>query len=152
MAQDKETRDRVRELVKQVLATVPTEEETAASETKQAENFPQRVVVNSLKDEVKEACRMMFAGMSIAVALVVTFPLLLSIATVPPAAAPAPAQPARPSLFDVVEQHMSAQGRPIFQRYVAQTLVPQAQADVIAQRQYLQSLHALVYFGQLNVV
>jgi len=45
MAEDKETRDRVRELVKQVLATVPTEDELA-------ENFPQRVVVNSLQDKV----------------------------------------------------------------------------------------------------
>ena len=45
MAEDKETRDRVRELVKQVLATVPTEDEPA-------ENFPQRVVVNSLQDKV----------------------------------------------------------------------------------------------------
>jgi ribose 5-phosphate isomerase B len=47
MAEDKETRDRVRELVKQVLATVPTEEEPA-------ENFPQRVVVNSLQDKVEK--------------------------------------------------------------------------------------------------
>lgn len=45
----KETRDRVRELVKQVLASVPTEDET---EEKPPENFPQRVVVNSLKDEI----------------------------------------------------------------------------------------------------
>jgi ribose 5-phosphate isomerase B len=43
--EDKETRDRVRELVKQVLATVPTEDEPA-------ENFPQHVVVNSLQDNV----------------------------------------------------------------------------------------------------
>ncbi len=46
MAEDKETRDRVRELVKQVLATVPTEDEPA-----RAEIFPQRVVVNSLQDK-----------------------------------------------------------------------------------------------------
>lgn len=55
MAEDKETRDRVRELVKQVLATVPTEgdtTETQSSAEKQAEKFPQRVVVNSLKDEI----------------------------------------------------------------------------------------------------
>ena len=44
-----ETRDRVRELVKQVLATVPTEDETTAAPP---ENYPQRVVVNSLKDEI----------------------------------------------------------------------------------------------------
>lgn len=44
MAEDKETRDRVRELVKQVLATVPTEES-------EAENFPQRVRVNSLQED-----------------------------------------------------------------------------------------------------
>ena len=47
MAEDKETRDRVRELVKQVLATVPTEDEPATKE-----NFPQRVVVNSLQDKI----------------------------------------------------------------------------------------------------
>lgn len=49
MSENKETRDRVRELVKQVLATVPTEGE---SEQKAPENYPQRVVVNSLKDEI----------------------------------------------------------------------------------------------------
>lgn len=48
MAENKETRDRVRELVKQILATVPTEDEPKA---KPAENFPQRVVVNSLKND-----------------------------------------------------------------------------------------------------
>jgi ribose 5-phosphate isomerase B len=50
MAEDKETRDRVRELVRQVLATVPTEEEEPAE--KPTENFPQRVVVNSLQDKI----------------------------------------------------------------------------------------------------
>ncbi len=47
---DKETRDRVRELVKQVLATVPTEGEPAAKATS-AEAAPpiEHVVVNSLK-------------------------------------------------------------------------------------------------------
>src|SRR5690349_18514485 len=49
--EDKETRDRVRELVKQVLATVPTEDEP---EEKPAENFPQRVRVNSLPDNLKQ--------------------------------------------------------------------------------------------------
>lgn len=48
MAEDKETRERVRELVRQVLATVPTQEEPPK---KPAENFPQRVVVNSLQDK-----------------------------------------------------------------------------------------------------
>src|SRR5215203_2755369 len=47
MAEDKETRDRVRELVRQVLATVPAEDEPEP-----AENFPQRVVVNSLQDKI----------------------------------------------------------------------------------------------------
>lgn len=47
MADNKETRDRVRALVREVLATVPTEDEDAPPE-----NFPQRVVVNSLKDEI----------------------------------------------------------------------------------------------------
>ena len=50
MAENKETRDRVRELVKQVLATVPTEE--GEPERKVSENYPQRVIVNSLKDEI----------------------------------------------------------------------------------------------------
>ena len=45
---DKQTRDRVRELVKQVLATVPTEGEAA---TKQ-DPGPEHVVVNSLKDKI----------------------------------------------------------------------------------------------------
>jgi ribose 5-phosphate isomerase B len=48
MANDKETRDRVRALVRDVLANVPVEE----SEEKPEETFPQRVVVNSLKNEV----------------------------------------------------------------------------------------------------
>ncbi len=47
MSTDKETRDRVRALVRDVLANVPVEEEAA-----QAESFPKRVVVNSLKDEI----------------------------------------------------------------------------------------------------
>jgi len=46
MAQDKETRDRVRALVKEVLANVPVEDE------KPQETFPKRVVVNSLKDNI----------------------------------------------------------------------------------------------------
>jgi len=58
---EKDTRDRVRELVKQVLASVPEIEETQQTEfnSQKAErtsaienNFPQRVVVNSLKDEI----------------------------------------------------------------------------------------------------
>lgn len=49
MAEDKETRDRVRELVRQVLATVPTEDDTPE---KPQENYPQRVAVNSLKGNV----------------------------------------------------------------------------------------------------
>jgi len=48
MAENKEARERVRALVKEVLANVPVEEETPS------ENFPQRVVVNSLKDEVSK--------------------------------------------------------------------------------------------------
>ncbi len=45
MSEEKETRARVRELVKQVLANVPLEEEPA-------ETFPQRVVVNSLQEKL----------------------------------------------------------------------------------------------------
>ena len=47
---DKETRDRVRALVKQVLENVPLEEEKPSASA-QTENFPQRVVVNSLKEK-----------------------------------------------------------------------------------------------------
>jgi ribose 5-phosphate isomerase B len=46
MAEDKETRERVRELVKQVLANVPVEDEEPP------ETFPKRVVVNSLQDKI----------------------------------------------------------------------------------------------------
>jgi ribose 5-phosphate isomerase B len=53
MAEDKSARDRVRELVRQVLATVPAEEENVEKEEKTPANvFPQRVVVNSLKEEI----------------------------------------------------------------------------------------------------
>ena len=45
MSEEKETRERVRELVRQVLATVPAEEEPV-------KNFPERFVVNSLKSEI----------------------------------------------------------------------------------------------------
>ena len=45
MSEQKETRERVRELVKQVLANVAPEENVA-------ETFPQRVVVNSLQDKI----------------------------------------------------------------------------------------------------
>jgi ribose 5-phosphate isomerase B len=46
MSEQNETRERVRALVKQVLESVPLEQETPA------ETFPTRVVVNSLKDEI----------------------------------------------------------------------------------------------------
>ncbi len=45
MSEQNETRERVRQLVKEVLANVPLEEETP-------ETLPKRVVVNSLKDEI----------------------------------------------------------------------------------------------------
>jgi ribose 5-phosphate isomerase B len=48
MAQDKETCDRVRELVRQVLASVPAEEDAP---DKPKETFPQRLTVNSLKHD-----------------------------------------------------------------------------------------------------
>ena len=47
---DKETRDRVRELVKQVLATVPTEDETASTPTESP--AVEHVVVNSLQEKM----------------------------------------------------------------------------------------------------
>ena len=46
MSEQNETRERVRQLVKQVLETVPLEQEAAP------ENFPKRIIVNSLKDEI----------------------------------------------------------------------------------------------------
>lgn len=49
---DKETRERVRALVKQVLESVPLEDEKPSKQ--QAENFPQRVVVNSLKEKTEK--------------------------------------------------------------------------------------------------
>src|SRR5688572_20018083 len=48
---NKETRDRVRELVKQVLATVPTEGEPERPPASMAPDV-EHVVVNSLKDKV----------------------------------------------------------------------------------------------------
>lgn len=48
---NKETRDRVRELVKQVLATVPTEGEPPNAGPP-ADRSPEHVVVNSLKDKI----------------------------------------------------------------------------------------------------
>jgi ribose 5-phosphate isomerase B len=53
MAEDKETRDRVRALVREVLANVPVEADEAPSAAGEpAKNYPERVVVNSLKDEI----------------------------------------------------------------------------------------------------
>ncbi len=51
MSEEKETRDRVRALVKQVLESVPLEDEKHIAAAPPPENFPQRIVVNSLKDE-----------------------------------------------------------------------------------------------------
>ena len=48
---DNETRDRVRALVKQVLENVPLEDEKTSTSQSQTEHFPQRVVVNSLKEK-----------------------------------------------------------------------------------------------------
>ena len=52
MSDKNETRDRVRALVKQVLESVPLEDEKPTSVGQTKENFPQRVVVNSLKEEI----------------------------------------------------------------------------------------------------
>ena len=49
---DKETRDRVRELVKQVLATVPTEGEAEHRTASQADAAVEHVVVNSLQEKL----------------------------------------------------------------------------------------------------
>ena len=46
MAEDKETRERVRELVRQVLENVPVENEEPT------ETFPKRIVVNTLQDKI----------------------------------------------------------------------------------------------------
>lgn len=50
---DKETRDRVRALVKQVLENVPLEDEKPQRQ-QTAENFPQRIIVNSLKENAEK--------------------------------------------------------------------------------------------------
>lgn len=50
---DKETRDRVRALVKQVLESVPVEDEKPQIQKLQ-EHFPQRVLVNSLKEKAEK--------------------------------------------------------------------------------------------------
>lgn len=47
---NKETRDRVRELVRQVLATVPTEGQTASPQP--VEHQPEHVIVNSLQEKM----------------------------------------------------------------------------------------------------
>lgn len=53
MAEDKETRDRVRALVRQVLESVPVEDEnTVSTDAPAPENFPKRVVVNSLRNKI----------------------------------------------------------------------------------------------------
>jgi ribose 5-phosphate isomerase B len=52
MAEDKETRDRVRALVRDVLANVPVEGEENKEEKKEEPFVPTRLVVNSLKDEI----------------------------------------------------------------------------------------------------
>ena len=50
---DQSTRDKVRELVKQVLATVPTEGESAqAAQSAHSAHEPEHVIVNSLKDKM----------------------------------------------------------------------------------------------------
>lgn len=57
MTEDKSARDRVRELVRQVLASVPDAEENKLATPEERKNappevYPQRVVVNSLKNEI----------------------------------------------------------------------------------------------------
>lgn len=52
MANDRETRDRVRALVRDVLANVPPEAPEATETDAPPETLPQRVVVNSLKGEI----------------------------------------------------------------------------------------------------
>jgi ribose 5-phosphate isomerase B len=53
MAEDKETRERVRALVRQVLESASVENEnTVSADAPARENFPKRVVVNSLQDKI----------------------------------------------------------------------------------------------------
>lgn len=52
MANDKETRDRVRALVRDVLESVPVEDVSPAAAGASAETLPERLIVNSLKNEV----------------------------------------------------------------------------------------------------
>lgn len=52
MSEEKEARDRVRALVKQVLESVPLENEEKVSAREPEKSFPQRVVVNSLQNKI----------------------------------------------------------------------------------------------------
>ncbi len=52
---EKETRERVRALVRQVLASVPDEVASTAAIAPETPSFPQRLVVNSLKEEIGKA-------------------------------------------------------------------------------------------------
>lgn len=75
-------------------------------------------------------------------------PTLQAAATPKPAAT---AAPAKPTLLTVVAQRMSPIGRPIFERYIQQTLVPQARADGAAELQYRKALQALVAAPTLDM-
>lgn len=78
--------------------------------------------------------------------------LLLAAADLPPVQATAPAAaPARQSLFDVVSQKLSPEGRPAFQSFVTDTLIPRVRTDRAAEVKYLQSLQALVRAAALDV-
>lgn len=63
--------------------------------------------------------------------------------------AKAPAQ--APSLFTVVLQRMSPEGRPIFQRYLNQILLPQARAEGEVEKKYREALRGLVAAPTLDV-
>ncbi|MGY4399000.1 putative membrane protein [Sphingomonas sp. UYAg733] len=67
----------------------------------------------------------------------------------PASKASAPASAA--SLFTMVLQHMSSEGRPLFQRYLNQTLLPQARADGEAEKQYRVALQSVVAAPTLDV-
>lgn len=67
-----------------------------------------------------------------------------------PSATTAPAA-AKPTLFAMVSSRMSAQGKPVFTRYVEQTLIPQIRAQAQAEATYRQQLQTIVAAPTLDV-
>lgn len=75
------------------------------------------------------------------------------LATVSPisVATPQPAATTRPSLAAAVAARMTPQGRPIFMRYMQQTLTSQVRSEAQAQATYRQQLTAVVSAPTLDL-